>query len=108
MTENNNLPVTGAYESMFGSKEEENFLPSMLPLNLNKPLINSLMERGRKEKKWVLAFVIGTKPCFYKFYGSVVAAGKAGIPNFVINSNQHYDDILTHGLVQFNLHNQAS
>jgi len=61
------------------------------------------MEKAKREKKWVLAFVIGTKPCFYKFYGSVVAAGKAGIPNFVINSNQHYDDVLTRGLTEFNL-----
>ena len=66
------------------------------------------MERAKKEKKWVLAFVIGTKPCFYKFYGSVIAANKAGIPNFIINSNQHYDDILTHGLTEFNLQSQVA
>ena len=105
MTAQKGFPVTDAYESMFGSRveETENFLPSMLPLNLNKQLIHSVMERARKEKKWVLAFVIGTKPCFYKFYGSIVAADKAGIPNFIINSNQHYDDVLTRGLTEFNL-----
>lgn len=99
------FPVTDAYESMFGSKveETENFLPNMLPLNLNKQLINSVMEKARKEKKWVLAFVIGTKPCFYKFYGSIIAADKLKIPNFIINSNQHYDDVLTRGLTEFNL-----
>ena len=89
------FPITDAYESMFGSEIEEtkNFLPNILPLNLNKPLIQSVMEKAKREKKWVLVFVIGTKPCFYKFYGSIVASNKAGIPNFVINSNQHYDDV---------------
>ena len=104
------FPVTDAYESMFGSREEEteNVIPSILPLNLNKLLIHSVMEKAKKEKKWVLAFVIGTKPCFYKFYGSIVAANKAKIPNFVINSNQHYDDVLTRGLTEFNLQSQIA
>ena len=110
MTEQKNFPVTDAYESMFGGKvgEAESFLPRILPLNLNKPLVHSVMERAKKEKKWVLIFVIGTKPCFYKFYGSIVAANKIGIPNFVINSNQHYDDVLTRGLTEFNLQNQVA
>lgn len=98
------FPMTDAYESMFGqSAAPENFVPSMLPVNINRQLIHSVMETAKKEKKWVLAFIIGTKPCFYKFYGSIMAAGKAGIPNFVVNSNQHYDDVLTHGLAEFDL-----
>ena len=110
MSKLNNFPVTDAYDSMFGSNVEESasFLPSILPLNLNKSLIQSVMEKAKREKKWVLAFVIGTKPCFYKFYGSIVAASKADIPNFVINSNQHYDDVLTRGLTEFNLQSQVA
>jgi len=110
MPDEKSFPITDSYESMFGSEIEEtgSFLPDILPLNLNKSLVNSVMERAKKEKKWVLAFVIGTKPCFYKFYGSIVAANKTGMPNFVINSNQHYDDILTQGLTEFNLQNQVA
>ena len=110
MAKQKTFPVTDAYESMFGSKveETESFLPSILPLNLNKQLIHSVMEKAKKEKKWVLIFVIGTKPCFYKFYGSIVAANKLGIPNFIINSNQHYDDVLTRGLTEFNLQTQIA
>lgn len=110
MVEHKPFPVTDAYESMFGTEyeEAEHFLPSILPLNLNKQLVHSVMEKAKKDKKWVLAFVIGTKPCFYKFYGSIVAASKLGIPNFIINSNQHYDDILTRGLTEFNLQNQVA
>jgi UDP-N-acetylglucosamine 2-epimerase (non-hydrolysing) len=96
---------------MFGrdtATEDDHFMPTILPLNLNKPLISSVMEQAKKERKWVLAFVIGTKPCFYKFYGSIVAAAKAKIPFFIINSNQHYDDILTHGIKEFDFQNKIA
>ena len=104
------MAMRDAYESMFGREEieAEGFMPAILPLTLNKPLIKKVMELAHKEKKWVLAFVIGTKPCFYKFYGSLVAAAKAGIPHLVINSNQHYDDILTHGLKEFDFQNKIA
>src|SRR3989338_629211 len=110
MTNQKDFPVVDAYDSMCGEQRAEtaDFLPSMLPMKLNGPLIESVMEKAKKEKKWVLAFVIGTKPCFYKFYGSVVAANKANIPSFVINSNQHYDEILTHGLDEFSLKSQVA
>ncbi len=104
------LRMTDAYESMFGSSKEEpaQFLPHILPMELNRPLIQEVMERAKRERKWVLAFVIGTKPCFYKFYGSIIAANKANIPNFIINSNQHYDEVLSHGLEEFNLKDQVA
>jgi len=105
------MAITDAYESMFGAEtptEPEHFMPNILPLTLNKELIKNVMEKAKKEKKWVLAFVIGTKPCFYKFYGSVVAANKANLPNFIINSNQHYDNILTEGLTEFNMQNKVA
>ncbi len=109
MPEKKHFPITDAYDSMFGKPEEHSdFMPSALPLNMNRQLIHSVMEKAKKEKKWVLAFVIGTKPCFYKFYGSIIAANKAGIPNFIVNSNQHYDDVLTHGLSEFNLQAQVA
>lgn len=98
------MAMKDAYESMFGAEtvtESGQFMPDILPLTLNKPLIKGVMDHAKKEHKWVLAFVIGTKPCFYKFYGSIVAADKAKIPYIVINSNQHYDDILTHGIREF-------
>ena len=109
MAEQKNFPITDAYDSMFGQQAApDNFVPSILPLTMNRQLISSVMEKAKAEKKWVLAFVIGTKPCFYKFYGSVMAASKSGIPNFVINSNQHYDYALTHGLKEFNLEDHVA
>src|SRR3989344_1848841 len=105
------MKITDSYESVFGYKESaeaEHFMPNILPMPLKKPLIKSVMDRASLEKRWVLLFVIGTKPCFYKFYGSIAAANKLGIPSFIINSNQHYDDVLTRGLTEFNLQDQVA
>ena len=99
------MRIGDAYESMFGCddiKATDSFMPDILPFGLNKKLLQDVMNKAKKEKKWVLAFVIGTKPCFYKFYGSVIEASKKGLPFFVINSGQHYDDLLSHGLKEFN------
>lgn len=81
--------------------------PDLLPIKINERVISDVLQKGKKEKRWVLAFVIGTKPCFYKFWGSISAADKKGIPNFIIDSNQHYDDILTHGMKEFRLENKV-
>jgi len=98
------MAIKGAYESMFGTEQEEvaeHFMPSIMPPRVNHNLIGQIMDYAKKQKRWVLAFVIGTKPCFYKFYGSIKAASEAKLPFLVINSNQHYDDILTHGIKEF-------
>lgn len=84
-------------------KEQVISTPTLLPIKIDKKVIEINMEKGEKEKKWVLVFVIGTKPCFYKFWGSIQAADKNDIPSFIIDSNQHYDDILTYGMKEFAL-----
>ncbi|MBN2053977.1 UDP-N-acetylglucosamine 2-epimerase [bacterium] len=99
------MEIRGAFDSMFPESRErkiDDFVPDMLPMTINEALLERSMKQARDSKKWVLAFVIGTKPCFYKFYGSVVAAAEAGLPFFVIDSNQHYDEILTYGRYEFN------
>ena len=57
MAEKSGLGAVDAYDSMFGSAKEEHarYMPHILPMELNHPLINGVMERARKEKKWVLA-----------------------------------------------------
>lgn len=75
--------------------------PTYLPITVHEEIIKKTMEEAQKTKRWVLIFVIGTKPCFYKFYGSVIEAGKAGIPYIILNSNQHYDSTLTYGAQEF-------
>lgn len=99
------------YELMFGRSELPHFHPvglSMYPVFLNSRLIEETMERARREKKWVLAFCPGTKPCFYKFWGSIEAADRAGLPYLVINAGQHYDDRLTYGRYEFNFRERTA
>ncbi len=94
----------GAFDSMFGESamDVESVDVKMLPLTINKPLLKKILETAENEKKWVLMFVIGTKPCFYKFYGSIQAALKHDLPFFILNAEQHYDAILTYGLKELN------
>ncbi len=95
----------GAFDSMFGESamDVESVDVKMLPLTINKPLLKKILDTAENEKKWVLMFVIGTKPCFYKFYGSIQASLKENLPFFILNAEQHYDAILTYGLKELNL-----
>ncbi len=77
------------------------FAPDSLPVRLDREVIARAMDTARQRNSWVLAFVIGTKPCFNKVYGSVMACAARGMPLFVIDANQHYDDVLTYGLKEF-------
>lgn len=98
------MEISGSYELMFGKSELPQFHPmalSMFPVFVNNEMIRETMEKARSSKRWVLAFCIGTKPCFYKFFGSIQAAHQAGLPYLVINSGQHYDERLTYGKDEF-------
>lgn len=81
--------------------ELNDFTPASLPVVLNRGIVGRAMEEGRAKQSWVLAFVVGTKPCFNKVYGAVAACGRRGLPFFVIDAQQHFDAVLTHGLVEF-------
>ncbi len=95
-----------SYDSIFGREstiKEVKITHEMLPLTINENITKNALNKGAEENKWVLAFVVGTKPCFYKFYGSIIAAEKHNIPYIVINANQHYDDNLTYGIKEFGI-----
>jgi UDP-N-acetylglucosamine 2-epimerase len=108
------------YESMFGAlkempeqitiqrkeQQEVHIVPKYLPMTVNETIIIETMERAKREKKWVLVFVIGTKPCYYKFYGSIMEAERQGTPYIIINSNQHYDENLSYGEKELNYTNK--
>lgn len=115
MIQGNTTNAQSTVDSMFGTMnlpeevhvvkrdmKEVHIMPKFLPLTVNEQLIREQMEKAQREKKWVLLFVIGTKPCFYKFYGGIVEAEKSGTPYLIIDSNQHYDANLTYGKQEFN------
>jgi UDP-N-acetylglucosamine 2-epimerase (non-hydrolysing) len=56
-----------------------------------------------KDIKKVLAIVIGTKPDFYKQAPLLLEAKKEKLPSFIISTGQHYDELLSHGIKEFNL-----
>jgi len=79
------------YEMMFGTSEAEivpqtSFVGDFLPIRIREDLVEAAFKNARKKKLWVLVFVIGTKPCFYKFWGSIQAAEAAGIERVVLTS----------------------
>ena len=110
------------YESMFGelqkipeeikieTKQETaiQIVPKYLPLSINEKIIAETLEYAQKTGQWVLVFVIGTKPCFYKFYGSIIEAQAQGVPYLIVNSNQHYDANLTYGEKEFDYANKIA
>lgn len=51
----------------------------------------------------VLAVVTGTKPDFYKQAPLVSECDKQNLPVIVVDTGQHYDDILGHGMVEFGI-----
>jgi len=94
------------YDLMFGSQTEsvigpEQFIPNIMPMGFDSVLVDSVAAKAKQTKQWVLVFIIGTKPCFYKFWGSIAAAAEAGVPYLIVDCGQHYDPLLTHGTQEF-------
>ncbi|TSC96044.1 MAG: UDP-N-acetylglucosamine 2-epimerase [Parcubacteria group bacterium Athens1014_10] len=98
------------YGMMFGdlsAVSQREFYIKSDKVYVNEKIINQQIRLARKQKSWVLLFVIGTKPCFYKFYGSIMEAKKQNLPYIIIDSNQHYDKELTFGKEEFGYKNEV-
>ena len=52
---------------------------------------------------FAVAVVTATKPDFYKQWSLIPACEKLGVPVVVINTGQHYDDLLGFGLEEFDI-----
>ena len=75
---------------------------SMLPVKASENL-QSVFAMARKDNSPVLVIVTGTKPDFYKQAPLVIEAAKENLPVFVINTGQHFDEVLGFGIEEFNL-----
>ena len=75
---------------------------SLLPMKVSDNL-QSVFAKARKDHTPVLAIVTGTKPDFYKQAPLVIEAAKEDLPVFVINTGQHFDEVLGFGIEEFNL-----
>jgi UDP-N-acetylglucosamine 2-epimerase (non-hydrolysing) len=74
----------------------------LLPIKLGENL-GSVFAQAKKQKSPVLAIVTGTKPDFYKQAPLMIEAAREKVPAFVINTGQHFDDVLGFGMQEFNL-----
>ncbi len=74
----------------------------LLPIKISDNL-QYVFEKARKDRTPVLAIVTGTKPDFYKQAPLVIEAAKEDLPVFVINTGQHFDEVLGFGIEEFNL-----
>lgn len=84
------------------SAQEIDVTRSLLPVKISNKL-QSVFAKARKEGTPVLAIVTGTKPDFYKQAPLVIEAAKEKLPVFVINTGQHFDEVLGFGIEEFNL-----
>jgi UDP-N-acetylglucosamine 2-epimerase len=73
-----------------------------LPIKVSDNL-QSVFAKARIDKTPVLAVVTGTKPDFYKQAPLVLEAVKENLPVFVIDTGQHFDEVLGFGIKEFNL-----
>jgi UDP-N-acetylglucosamine 2-epimerase (non-hydrolysing) len=65
--------------------------------------VHSVFAKARRDKSPVLAIVTGTKPDFYKQAPLVLEALRENLPVFVIDTGQHFDEVLKFGIKEFNL-----
>ena len=65
--------------------------------------IHSVFDMARRDKSPVLAIVTGTKPDFYKQAPLVLEAVREKLPVIVVDTGQHFDEVLRFGIEEFNL-----
>jgi len=66
-------------------------------------LYEDRLSRALDGEEFAIAVVTATKPDFYKQAPLVTAAEEHGLPCFVLHTGQHYDDVLGHGLAEYDL-----
>ncbi|MGB0004001.1 MAG: hypothetical protein WBP74_05015, partial [Nitrososphaeraceae archaeon] len=72
-----------------------------------------VLERTRKHSgnnggSPILSVVIGTKPDFYKQAPILIEAIRQKLPSFVIDTGQHFDELLGFGIKEFDLEDQIA
>lgn len=81
---------------------EKNVNNNFLPIKIDEKIIKEGFNQSKSSSKKVLGIVLATKPCFYKLWSLVHECRKKGVPYIIIHTGQHYDDLVGHGLVEFN------
>ena len=69
----------------------------LMPVETSRDL-DVVFNAARRRSSPILAVVTGTKPDFYKQAPLVLEAARNKLPLFVINTGQHFDDLLGFGI----------
>lgn len=84
-------------------KTEVDVNRNFLPIEIFNNVLDDAYELAKERGKPVIGVVTGTKPDFYKQAPLVLECIKRGYPAVVINTGQHFDEVLGFGLKEFNL-----
>ncbi|HEX7179212.1 MAG TPA: hypothetical protein VF220_05755, partial [Nitrososphaeraceae archaeon] len=74
----------------------------ILPIQIFPETLNKIYHLSNELKSPILSVVIGTKPDFYKQAPVVLEAIRQKLPTFVIDTGQHFDNLLGFGIQEFN------
>jgi UDP-N-acetylglucosamine 2-epimerase len=79
-----------------------------LPIEVNKKILINAFENARALKSRLIAIVIGTKPDFYKQAPLIREVIENDIPAIVIDTGQHFDDLLGFGIKEFSINDHVA
>jgi len=79
----------------------------ILEVKYNERLLSEVAVNSKFSNN-VLGIVLATKPCFYKLWSVINEAKKQGLPYIVINSGQHYDNLVGYGVKEFDLEKEVA
>ena len=74
------------------------FKRKILPIEIFHNVLNDSYKLSHDLNSPVLSVVIGTKPDFYKQAPVMIEALQQKLPAFVIDTGQHFDDLLGFGI----------
>src|SRR5215211_7308775 len=72
-------------------------------MKVNNAILTDTFKKAREKDSKVLVIVTGTKPDFYKQAPLVREAIVRDVPMFVIDTGQHYDEVLGFGIKEFRI-----
>ena len=86
-----------------GKSVKLSFSNAMLPVDVRVDALDKAVRDSKEQGKPIIAVVIGTKPDFYKQAPLVLEAASRRYPLVVINTGQHFDDLLGFGIKEFSM-----
>lgn len=81
---------------------------NILPIKIYADLLSKTFNMAKKRSSPIMSIVIGTKPDFYKQAPLVVEAIKEKLPVFVIDTGQHFDELVGFGIKEFELQSSVA